>query len=364
MKNILVIDTDSNTIDAVVSALNGNSEFNLHLSDNISKAYEIAVRNFPHLVICSHDFIEESEESFHMVRDKIVLATTPFIFLLNHSKKLKKGNKINYGFDFYIQKPFTKEELNKIVKLAIDKFDIVIKKTQEQLEELRGSISYSLPHEFFTPLNGILGFTDILIKDLENLSSAEIKDMLQFINKDAVRLKNLTENFIAFAELELIVKDPNRIEALRKTYFINPKDIISSVSAEIAKQHSRSDDLILELDDASIRITESYLKKVLAEIIGNAFKFSDNGQTVIVTLLSNDTGSMISISDCGRGMSLEEINSIGAYMQFKRKSHEQQGSGLGLVIAKKIVEIFGGEFTIESMPNEGSKFTLIFENKI
>jgi signal transduction histidine kinase len=71
---------------------------------------------------------------------------------------------------------------------------------------------------------------------------------------------------------------------------------------------------------------------------------------------------MISVSDNGRGMSREQIASIGAYMQFDRKMHEQQGSGLGLIIAKKITELHKGEFNIQSSAQDGTRVNLIFEN--
>ena len=129
----------------------------------------------------------------------------------------------------------------------------------------------------------------------------------------------------------------------------------------MAKFYRREDDLILELADCVIRMTESYMKKIISELIDNAFKFSNIGTAVIVNVLSNDTSVMLTISDNGRGMTAEQISSIGAYMQFNRKIHEQQGSGLGLTIAKKITEIHGGQFKVESSLNESTKVTIIFD---
>ena len=363
MKNILVLENDEEVIHEVISTLN-NEAYNLHIAENGSKGYELAIRNHPHLIICNKILFEaEGNEVLYRLRDESFISTIPFIFLIDENSQKKKINSDSKtDFDYYLTKPFTASDISKLVAEAFKRYEVVTKETEKKLNSLRGSISFSLPHEFFTPLNGILGFSDILIRDFDNLKKNEILEMLQYINTDAGRLKKLTENFIAFAQLEIIAQDSSKLNSLKKTYFINPKDIISATSSQVAKEFDREDDLVLELEDAAIRISESYLRKIIGEIANNAFKFSKKNTPVIVTLLSNATSSLISVSDNGHGMTPEQISSIGAYMQFKRKIYEQQGSGLGLIIAKKITELHSGEFSIESRINEYTKVNMIFNN--
>jgi two-component system, sensor histidine kinase and response regulator len=66
----------------------------------------------------------------------------------------------------------------------------------------------------------------------------------------------------------------------------------------------------------------------------------------------DDASFILNVTDHGRGMTPEQIASIGAYMQFERKLYEQQGTGLGLVIAKRLTELHGGQMTITSVPGE------------
>ncbi len=361
MKNILLIENDNKIIDQVIKALNQENYF-LDIAESFSKANELAIKNFPNLIICSSVICEtEGNELSHKLRNESFLSTVPFIYLINKDSTAKPIKELSLPFDYFIALPFADKELIKLVKLAIDRYSIVAEKTEKRLNELRGSLSFALPHEFFTPLNSILGFTEILMKDFDQLDNNEIRQMLGYINSNAVRLKKLTENFIAFAQLEMISKDPSTVDSFRKSYFINPKEIITSVSNKLAKEYSREDDLILELNDCVLRMTEGYLKKIITEVIDNAFKFSEKGTQVIVNLLSNDTSVMLSFADNGRGMTSEQLASIGAYMQFDRKLYEQQGTGLGLVIAKKITEIHGGQFNIESSTNEGTKVNIIFD---
>jgi signal transduction histidine kinase len=362
MKNILLIEDDDKSVGEIASILK-TGDYSLDVADNSMKGYHLALKNLPDLIICNKELYDNDiSELLSRLRDESHISIIPFIFILDNKNVKGKRGDVSSGFDFYIRKPFKDTELLKIIELSLSKYNTLQKKSDQKMNELRGSISFSLPHEFFTPLNGILGFSEILMRDFDNLSRTEITEMLNYINKDAFRLKKLTENFLAFAQLEMIGKETEKVDALRKSYFINPGESVISSARQIAKDYARDEDLVLEIEDTFVRISESYLKKIISEIIDNAFKFSEKGTPVIASVMKNDTSVMISVSDNGRGMSPEHISSIGAYMQFDRKLHEQQGSGLGLIIAKKITELHGGDFMIESSLNDGTRINLLFDN--
>jgi two-component system, sensor histidine kinase and response regulator len=361
MRKILLIENDTDSIKLISLSLS-KEEYSLDIADNLLQGYQQSLKNLPELIILGRNiYNNDIFDVLNQLRDETNVASIPFIFIVD-KKTTKKPSRNTTGFDFYINKPFSKNELIKIIENALAKYDTVHKRSEQKLNELRGSITFSLPHEFFTPLNGILGFSEILIKEFDNLSKTEIIDMLRYINVDAIRLKKLTENFIAFAQLELTAKDAEKIELLRQSYFTNPKEIISTAAHQISKNFNREEDLVLEIEDGFIRISEEYIKKVISETIDNAFKFSKKGTPVIVSIMKNETSVMISISDNGMGMTPVQISSIGAYMQFNRKLHDQQGSGLGLIIAKKITELHGGDFIIESSLQSGTKINIIFNN--
>jgi Signal transduction histidine kinase len=103
------------------------------------------------------------------------------------------------------------------------------------------------------------------------------------------------------------------------------------------------------LEEADIALSERYLSMIIYELVDNALKFSLPETTIKVS--SQVLGEMLNLSvhDSGRGMTEEQINKIGAFMQFERKTYEQQGIGMALKIVKKIVELAGGEFSITSI---------------
>ncbi len=361
MKNILLIEKDQSTVKQILEALNSESN-SFDFAESGVSGYSMALRKLPDVIICNKNlFQNEFELNISSWREDTFLSSIPFIFLLEKDSS-KFENYQTSQLDYFIQKPFQSRELEKIFRLAVAKFDSIKKKSDEKLDQLRGSISFLLPHEFFTPLNGILGFSDFLIKDLNNLSKDEVLEMLGYIRKDANRLKKLTENFVTFAQLELIERDQAKINALRNSYFLNPAEAIISTGKKIAQRTGREEDISIEIENSAIRMSEEFLNKMVLEIVDNSFKFSSKGTVVNVNLMANDSSVMIEISDNGIGMTTEEIASIGAYMQFNRLKLEQQGSGLGLIIAKKIAELHGGVFKLESVVGEGTKVSIIFDN--
>ncbi len=117
-------------------------------------------------------------------------------------------------------------------------------------------------------------------------------------------------------------------------------------------------DLIVETNDIPVAMAEDYFKKIVTELVQNAFKFSESGSSVRVSLIAADGGIELSVRDRGRGFSTEHIRRIDAYVQFERKMQDQEGLGLGLTIAKKLVELHGGKLTIEGQKGSGSTVTV------
>jgi two-component system, sensor histidine kinase and response regulator len=116
----------------------------------------------------------------------------------------------------------------------------------------------------------------------------------------------------------------------------------------------------VRMDAAPLPIAPDKLQKIIAELVDNAFKFSRPGDPVGVASFRDETTFTISITDHGRGMAPDQIARIGAHMQFERKFFEQQGSGLGLVIAKRLTELHGGAFNIDSVPEQRTTVHLSF----
>ncbi len=314
----------------------------------------------PDLIIC--DIMMPEMDGYGVLaelRDQGAATTVPFIFLTAKTEKSDIRVGMEAGADDYLTKPFTAPELLKSVKRRLEKRAAIHQVAEERLNELRDNIILSLPHELRTPLTGILGFSDILISDCRDMEPGKLVEMAQYINNAAQRLYRLTENYVVYAQLEVMRSDPQRIEALRSFLTHNPRHLIENLAYQRAQHYRREADLRLSVsDDAALRIVDENYRRVVDELLDNAFKFSAPGTLVEVAGELVGESYVLTVVDHGRGMTRAQIEAVGAFMQFGRKLYEQQGSGFGLAIVYRTVELHGGECLIESEPDQFMKVTV------
>jgi signal transduction histidine kinase len=115
----------------------------------------------------------------------------------------------------------------------------------------------------------------------------------------------------------------------------------------------------LQLEPGLVQIGTVYLAKLSKELLRNALKFSSQGTLVHISGRRNQHSYILSFEDRGRGMTPEQIASVGAYLQFERKRYEQQGQGLGLIIAKWLAELHAGALSIESVYGSGTTIRVV-----
>lgn len=356
MQTILVIEDEQSVRETLVEILEIEG-FKTISAANGSVGVKLAQQYNPNLILCDVMMPElDGYEVLTRLRQHPDTMATPFIFLTARGDKADLRQGMSLGADDYLVKPCTVDELRGAITSRLEKRAVLEQRSQKKLDELRSSIVLSLPHEFCTPLNGILGFSEILIDEYEALQPQEVLEIAGDIRLSALRLHKLIQNFLLYAELEVVATDPDQLKALRNCAFSYPKCVIAQAAVEVAQQENRHLDLQLDLqldqEDASICISELKLKKIVEELVSNACKFSRAGQPIRVASFSHQQVYNLSVTDQGRGMSSEQIENLGAYMQFERKIYEQQGSGLGLAIIQRLVELHAGELAIESLPGK------------
>ncbi len=179
----------------------------------------------------------------------------------------------------------------------------------------------------------------------------------------------ITENLLLYVRIESYASNPELRKKLRLMETHEPGALFYDLLSNIAMRFDRYDDIeIGDIPDTIlIEMSSESFHKIVDELLDNAFKFSEKGTKININLWLDKSSNQllyISIEDKGRGMSIEQINNIGAYIQFERDMYEQQGVGLGLVISKRMVELHDGEFKVESVEGEWTKITFSIPYRI
>ena len=219
---------------------------------------------------------------------------------------------------------------------------------------LRARMLNTLSHEMLTPMNGILGMTELA---LQGELSNEQRELIQMAHDSAHALLNTIQDLLIHAALDAgrfsLAPDP-----------INPATLLDTIWPELV-QKARSKHLALKLtlaDDLPklVSLDISQMRRVLQILIGNAIKFTQMGSVSIKLEKQPDTadGLHICIADTGIGISPEKLDSI--FESFSQAdsslSRKFGGLGIGLTSAWQLIELMGGELVVDSELGKGSRF--------
>jgi two-component system, sensor histidine kinase and response regulator len=361
MKKILVVE-DAQALRKDIIEMLGYEGYQVFGADNGITGVESARQHSPDLIIC--DIMMPGMDGYGVLdtlRKEPATSTIPFIFLTARTERVDVRQGMELGADDYLTKPFTAIELLKSVQVRLEKDIIIKERAGKQMDALRNNMVLALPHELRTPLNVILGFSDLLMVDAEGLDAVRVADMGRYINGAALRLYRLIENYLIYAQIQITVTNPDQMHLLRSGTLNNAQAFISAaaqawVQAPPPPSDSRTTDLVLDIQDANqVGIVEDYLKKIVEELVDNACKFSNPGTPIHVKAQVQGNRYVITVTDQGYGMTAEQIDMMGAYMQFDRRLREQQGAGLGLIIARNLTELHDGTFTVRSETGVGTQ---------
>ena len=352
MAKILVIEDEESIRENILDLLEAEN-FEGIGAINGKVGIKLAIEQIPDLILCDMMMPEvDGHGVIKALRSEPLTATIPFIFLTAKADKVDVRTGMELGADDYITKPCTPQELLKAITIRLEKQKTISRQSQKTLDELRTNISMSLPHELRTPLNAILGFSELILSEYQVLEESDILEMIGQIQTSGHRLYRLIQNFLLYAELEIAATNPELLNEMRNSEFSCVKSLLSQKARQQAKHANRSDDLQLNLQDASVAMDSVRLAKIVEELLDNAFKFSLEGTPVLLSTFVENQTFILSVTDKGRGMTTDQIAQLEAYRQFDRKLYQQAGLGLGLAIVQRLVELHGGEFKIESWPQQ------------
>jgi len=330
---------------------------------NGAEGVQFALIHLPDLIISDIMMPElNGYEALKRIRANELTRTIPFIFLSAKAEYEDQRIGMEIGADDYLTKPFSQKDLYNAIETRLRKHQEIVEVANKEMQELKINLAATLPHEFRTPLNGILATSQFLMQEANSLSTEEFLELQTSIYTSALRLKRLVTNYLLFSELELM-----RVEGFRKfkkmnSTTSNPLEIIEKhISTNVAK-YNRREDVSVSVENKELAISVSYFDKLCEEIIENCFKFSKAGEEIKIYSETINNYFFLRFKDYAGLLSYEDSKRLTSYMQFNRQIWEQQGIGLGLAIVNRIVEFAEGELTIET--KEGISTTFCVKLKL
>jgi len=212
----------------------------------------------------------------------------------------------------------------------------------------------NMSHELRTPLNAILGYTELILDKIYGDVPEKIQDVLERLEKSGRHLLGLIND----------VLDLSKIEAGQLTLSLNDysmKEVVHTVSSAVeslAAEKNLTVKVKVSPDVPSGQGDEQRIAQVLLNLVGNAIKFTDEGEVRVEVAASNGA-FLVSVSDTGPGLS--EADQERIFEEFHQadssSTRKKGGTGLGLSIAKRIIEMHGGRIWVESSLGKGSTFS-------
>jgi len=382
--NIVIVDDEAIVTSSLKTLLSFEENYTPNIFNSPFEALEYIENNETNLVIS--DFLMPAMNGIEFLsKVKKIKPGASLILLTGYADKESAIQAINdVGIYRYIEKPWNNEDLllcirnglersnlleklnNKIEELSIAKkqlekyntqLESMVKNRTEALIKSREDFVATLAHDLRTPLLAAIQtlqfFLDGSLGELTEKQHLLLETML-YSNQDMLGLVNALLEVYRYESGELVLcKD-----------FFNLKDLICLCSQEIQSLLDKKNINLIASYDEQLQIfaDRQELRRVLANLLGNAVNYTESGGNISITVDSNQENVVISVKDTGTGIPAEDIPNL--FNRFSQGTSKKRsvGTGLGLYLARQIVEAHNGKIWLESELGKGSRFNFSIPN--
>ncbi|MEG2710324.1 MAG: HAMP domain-containing sensor histidine kinase [Clostridia bacterium] len=274
----------------------------------------------------------------------------PLVNLTRATRQVAKGN---FDVSLNLQQARFAGGIEEIAELT-ENFNRMARELKN-VEYLRRDFTGNLSHELKTPVSSISGYARLL--QCDDLPSDERREFARAISEESARLSSLSDNLLKLTRLESQPPD-----AVRTPFSLDEqlRRLINACHPQIERKKQTID---VSLGRVTLSAYEELLSQVWRNLLENAIKFTPEGGKLFVSLTRARACAIVAISDTGPGMDKATTERIFEKFYQADASHHTGGSGLGLPLVKRIVDICSGTIEVESEPGKGSRFTVTLPEK-
>ena len=275
-----------------------------------------------------------------------IIIGNPIVKIMDELERiLKEITKGNYKVRLKDTKYF--KEMNRNFNKMISELDSV--------EILRNDFINNFSHELKTPLVSIKGYAEELKRG--DLTEEEKNKYLDIIINESNRLTSLSTNILNLSKVE-------KQQILTDTKRVNVGECVRQVVLmELKKIEKKNIDLDLEIDDCYTLANNGMLEQVFINIIENSIKFTEPNGKINIKVYVNDSKVIVKIKDNGKGIERENLNHIFDKFYTTKDKNNNSGNGLGLALAKKIIDLHEGCIEVSSEKDKYTEFTIILRKE-
>ncbi|MCP4401397.1 MAG: response regulator [bacterium] len=361
---ILVADDEKATRELLAHALSSKGFVVETAVDGLDALEKIKKQSFDLLVtdllMPNMNGLDLMQESCEIYPDLIVIVVTANATLETALQALKQG-----AYD-YIIKPFDPEYIVPVIERGLEKLrlrqknaelEMITRKLQE-VEQMKADLLDTITHEFSTPIAIIKAYVDMFLDGHFDTSNPRHVESLRSIRSAVIRLERLVMNL-----LTLSLGRGTNFELKREKIFI--QDIISNALSQLNEDINKKNiNVVLNIEAhlPAIEADPSKLSIAVLNLLDNAVKFNKSNGIIRISASQLKSKSIgVAISDTGIGIPQDKLDEI--YSPFTQvdmsSTREHQGTGLGLAVAKTIVEAHDGKITLKSKLGKGSTFIFV-----
>jgi len=234
---------------------------------------------------------------------------------------------------------------------------IVLTRTEElrELNRHKSEFLANMSHELRTPLNAIIGFSEVMIGGMAGPQSEKQKEFCVDIRDSGKHLLSLINDILDLSKVEA-----GRMELEMARFDLrHAMDNALTLVRGRAEAHSIQLETLISEDVDEFEGDERKLKQILLNLLTNAIKFTPEGGTVTLEARRSEETYVLSVKDTGIGIAPEDQERV--FEEFRQvgfdSARKAEGTGLGLTLTKRLVELHGGRITVDSTPGRGSTFT-------
>jgi signal transduction histidine kinase len=229
-----------------------------------------------------------------------------------------------------------------------------------ELDRLKSAFLANMSHELRTPLNSILGFADVILEGLDGPLNENMNNDLRLIQKNGLHLLHLINDVLDMAKIE-----SGRMNLHPEKFLVNELLFdVTSITSTLASDKNTA--LYIEADsDRNVEIyaDTTRIRQVMINLVNNAIKFTNNGTIALKAVTLEGGRVLITVKDTGLGISRDHLESV--FQEFTQvdssTTRKAGGTGLGLPISRRLIEMHGGRLWAESAGIEGEGSTFFVE---